>query len=212
MIGVVDFGAGNLFSLFEALGRLNLRHRIVERPVQMEDLSCLLLPGVGAFGEAIARLTSMGMVEPIRGFAASGRRLVGICLGMQMLVDGSDEFGFTPGLSLIPGRARRIPDGGDNDAIRIPNIGWRRLVPASGIGRLALPDDFFAYFVHSYYVDVARDEDLTAWIPVNGARVAAIIERDNVCGLQFHPEKSGEQGIDLLNRLLQSAPLSTLQS
>ena len=201
MIGIVDFGGGNLFSLQEALRRIDRNFRIVTQPRDIEGLDLAILPGVGAFGVAMARLSEMGLTEVIRDFAAEGQRVLGICLGMQMLVDQSQEFGNHKGLGLIPGQVRLIPQSPDAAAIRVPNIGWRQL-QGSDRDAATFGDGQYAYFVHSYYVDVEDEFDLKAWIPVNGCKVAAIIRRDNVSGFQFHPEKSGEAGIRLLERAI----------
>lgn len=204
MIGIVDFGGGNLFSLDRALERLGHKRRIISRPDEVDDVSQMIVPGVGAYGEAMRQLTDLKFDTAIKTFAASGRPLIGICLGMQLLVDGSKEFGCHQGLGLIPGEVRKIPAKSGPGSVRIPNIGWRLITPSddkSGFPGLSTHETF-GYFVHSYCVEVGDPRDLKAWTAVNDVRVAAIIGRNNVLGFQFHPEKSGERGIDLLSTAL----------
>jgi len=144
------------------------------------------------------------LIEPLREVARRGTPLLGICLGMQMLVDRSEEFGPHEGLGLIPGTVKRLPEGDeDSNAVRIPNVGWRPLRPVPGdpfLGDLAT--GAMMYFVHSYAPVVEDAAHVAATIEVNGVDVAAVIRRGNVVGCQFHPEKSGPAGLDLLRRFL----------
>ena len=206
MIAVVDYGRGNLFSIGQALRHLDAPHEIASDPARVACADRIILPGVGAFGDAMAGLGARGLVEPIRDQARRGIPLLGICIGMQMLCDESEEFGRHAGLGLVPGKVRRLPDGGDAaGSIRIPNVGWRRLHHAAGDPLFAgLDGDPTVYFVHSY-VPVADDgRDVAATIPINGIDAAAILRRRNILGYQFHAEKSGPVGLALIRRFLEN--------
>ena len=203
MIVIVDYGRGNLFSLSRALDHVNAEHEITTDPVRIAAASKIILPGVGAFGDAMAALRRLDLVKPLKDAAARGVPLLGICLGMQMLVDESEEFGLHDGLRLIPGRVQRLRAGTDT---RIPNVGWRRLAARNGSHLMAdWPDDAMVYFVHSYAALPEDPADIVAFTRINGADVPAIIRRGSVVGYQFHPEKSGTQGLRLLARFLEKA-------
>jgi imidazole glycerol-phosphate synthase subunit HisH len=204
MIAVIDYECGNLQSLCQAISYLKAPYAIISDPAEVKNASQVILPGVGAFGAASQKLNTSGMGKVVKEFAATGKPLIGICLGMQLLADNSTEFGEQEGLGLIPGSVYEIPKGSENHSIRIPNIGWRKLVMEKDptlFNGLELNDPF-VYFVHSYYFAVQDDADISAWIAINGYRVPAIIHRDNVVGCQFHPEKSGPQGLAILKTIL----------
>lgn len=204
MIAVVDYGRGNLYSIAQALSHLGEPHEITADPARVAAADRILLPGVGAFGDAMAALTQRGLVEPLRRAAGNGVPLLGICLGMQMLVDESEEFGRHQGLGLIAGAVRRLPEGEGPDAHRLPNVGWRTLEPRADDGLLAgLPGKAMVYFVHSYAPRLADPAHVAATILFNGEHVPVIIRRGSILGFQFHPEKSGEIGLELIRRFLQ---------
>lgn len=209
MTVIVDYGRGNVFSLCQALRHLGISYRISNDPDEILNARRLILPGVGAFGAAMDDLRARGLVEPLREAAQRGTPLAGICLGMQLVADSSDEFGEHEGLGLVPAAVRRLPDASDEDGIRIPNVGWRPLHMAAGHAFLAgVPEDLMVYFVHSFGMAVEDPADLAATITVNGIEIAAIVHRRNVVGYQFHPEKSGPAGLDLLRRFLDIPPVS----
>lgn len=204
---VIDYGRGNLFSLGGALDHLGAEHETSESPEAVLGARGLILPGVGAFGDAMDGLRRRGLVEPIRQAAEAGVPLLGICLGMQLLVSVSEEFGQHEGLDLIPGTVRRLPEAdGGLRAIRIPNVGWRAIKATS---RDTVFGDFgdskMYYFVHSYTPVLEDPAHVIATTPVNGMAVAAIIRRAQIIGCQFHPEKSGPAGLSLLRRFLEFA-------
>lgn len=207
MIAVVDYGSGNLFSIGQALRHLGAAYEITADADHIAAAERVILPGVGAFGHAMDGLRSRGLVDPVRAVAQGGTPLLGICVGMQLLADRSEEFGRHDGLGLIPGTVRRLPEGGDaKDAVRIPNVGWRSLSVAPGDSLLAgTPPGSMVYFLHSFAPEPDEPRHVAATIDVNGANVAAIIRKDNVVGYQFHPEKSGEVGLGLLDRFLRLA-------
>ena len=165
----------------------------------------LILPGVGAFGDGMENLRARGLVAPLKAYAASGRPLLGICLGMQLLMDGSDEFGVHEGLGLVPGRVRRFPDSPER-AWKVPHVGWSALKSggASWDGTLleGLPEGERMYFVHSYFVETARPDHRLAATPYAGAEFCSVLRAGPVEGCQFHPEKSGERGLCLLKTWL----------
>ena len=196
MIGIIDYGVGNLFSLqssFRAIGQEAVVSGSAEVLSRAERL---VLPGVGAFEDAARKLRETGMGDFVRIQAAEGKPLLGICLGMQLLFETSFEYGEHPGLGLLKGQvvsmAGRIPQG-----LKIPHMGWNRLEWTGG--ELLKPSDGeFVYFVHSYFAQGC--EDSLAAVTEYGIPITAAVERGNVFGCQFHPEKSGGVGLAILDR------------
>lgn len=193
MIAVIDYGAGNLHSITTALSRQGLDVRIVDSPRALEAAEALVVPGDGAFGPAITRLRELGFADRIGAYVRSGRPFLGVCLGMQLLFDESEEDGVHQGLGLLPGRVVRLPAG-----VKVPHMGWNQL-------RLTRPSPLldgvepgaYVYFVHSFHA-VPRDPAIIAAAADYGARVAAVVGRDQLWATQFHPEKSGPVGIRML--------------
>jgi glutamine amidotransferase len=206
---VVDYGRGNLFSVGRALEHCGAEVEITDAPARIIEAERLVLPGVGAFGDAMEELQKRGLVEPIMEFAASGRPFLGICVGMQLMFDSSDEFGVHDGLGMIPGRVRTVPRHGvDGKSHKVPHIGWSELGPAavrkSWYGTIldGLPAPAFCYFVHSFTAEPGDEAHRLADCHYNGQRLAATVRRDNLWGCQFHPEKSGEIGLHILRNFL----------
>lgn len=203
MITVVDYGRGNLFSIEQALRHLGCTPVISSDPDVIRGSEKVILPGVGAFGDAMRSLEHGGLTPVLREVGRSGRPLLGICLGMQLLADFSEEFGHHQGLGLIGGVVRRLPETDAPGALRVPNVGWRHLIPQGGSGADRGGDARPAvYFVHSYAFRTADPADTAATIDFNGEAVTAIVARGAVTGFQFHPEKSGKAGLDLIRRFL----------
>ena len=205
---VVDYGRGNLFSIGQALRHIGAEYKISGDPDRIASADRIVFPGVGAFGDAIEGLRARNLVDPLKAVAAAGTPILGICVGCQMLLSRGEEFGLHEGLGVIDGTVARLPDpvASDPAAIRIPNVGWRRLSIRAGAPVLdALGDDDLMYFVHSYAPMAANPEDVLATIPVNGHDVPVAIGRGNIVGVQFHPEKSGVAGLRLLARFLDTA-------
>jgi imidazole glycerol-phosphate synthase subunit HisH len=200
-IGVVDYGAGNLFSVNRGIQAAGCTATFISDPAQVPSADVLLLPGVGAFGSGMEKLRATGMAEAIVGFARTGKPLLGICLGMQMLMSSSNEFGEHRGLDLIPGDVLPLPD---IPGWPVPNIGWcsvnlTRPGARTPFERVETGADF--YFVHSFHC-VPRDvRDVLGTIDYSGTRVTAIVERDNVYGCQFHPEISAQAGLTIYRML-----------
>ena len=194
MIAIIDYGAGNLRSVELAFRRIGVQARATGDGEEIRAASGAVLPGVGAFADAMGALEKRGLVPVIRDYAASGRPLLGICLGMQALLDGSEEGPGAPGLGLVPGRAARLPERG----LKIPHIGWNSLRAAKQSPLLAgLPEEPYAYFVHSYACWAERPEDVLA-VTEYGVPFHSAVQRGNVMGVQFHPEKSGRHGEQML--------------
>lgn len=192
MIAIVDYGAGNLFSVQNALAYLNITCCTTDDPAVLEICDGVILPGVGAFPEAMHRLHASGLVSIICE-QAQKKPLLGICLGMQMLFERSYEFEETQGLGLIPGQVRLINSGG----LKIPHMGWNDLTvlhPCALTEHSKNGD--YVYFVHSYCVHTP-DENVSCYTEY-GERIPALVHRGFVYGAQFHPEKSGEAGLAML--------------
>lgn len=193
MIAVVDYGAGNLRSIQKALERQGLQVRIIDAPDALEGAEALVVPGDGAFGPAMARFRAQGFADRIRAFVDSGRPFLGVCLGMQLLFEESEEDGLHRGLGLLPGRVVRLWGG-----VKIPHMGWnalRLLRPSPLLDGCATGEH--VYFIHSYHA-VPVDPELVAATVEYGGQVAAVVGRRNVWATQFHPEKSGGVGIRML--------------
>lgn len=192
MIAVVDYGAGNLKSVTKALSYLGFAGEIVSDPSALEQADALILPGVGAFHKCMAALDRSGMTAEIKK-QAEKKPLLGICLGMQMLLDSSTELGYTRGLGLIPGTVEKI-----ETPYKLPHIGWNSLKIINGNPLTAgLSDGDYVYFVHSFCAHAAYPKDLSMTTDY-GPAVTAMVARGNVYGCQFHPEKSGDVGMTIL--------------
>ncbi len=197
MIAVVDYGVGNLFSLKSSLAAIGAQAVVTADPAVLAQADGILLPGVGAFGDAAEKLRISGLADTLKALAAAGKPLLGICLGMQLLFEESLEYGRHEGLGLIPGRivpiSEAIPAG-----LKIPHIGWNALSfcgEKSPLFRYIREGDC-VYFVHSYYA-ADCDEAVIATADY-GAPLTAAVAKGNVYGCQFHPEKSGRVGLDIL--------------
>ena len=209
-VAVIDYGVGNLLSVQRALEHCGATVCVTADPARIQRAGRVILPGVGAFSDGMAALGARHLDEVVRDVAASGQLLLGICLGMQMMMDESEEFGVTLGLSLIPGRVVPVPAFNTNGLPqKIPHIGWSGLqrpdTRLSWNGSL-LADTAqgeAAYFVHSFMASPAFPSDLLAECHYGGQAIAAAIQRGNVSGCQFHPEKSGRVGLRMLRHFLQ---------
>ena len=202
MIAIIDYGAGNLKSVENAFRTMGVETICTSDNDMILDAERVILPGVGAFGDAMGRIRAAGLDEVITEVISKGTPFLGICLGLQLLFDESEESPGVEGLSILRGKIRRLPEG---DGRKIPQIGWNRL-DFHGKGRLfeGCEDDQtepYAYFVHSYYLEAADESIVTATCDY-GVRVHASIESGNVFACQFHPEKSGEFGLGILRRFI----------
>tara|TARA_B100000029_G_scaffold467459_1_gene503724 strand:+ start:550 stop:1179 length:630 start_codon:yes stop_codon:yes gene_type:complete len=198
-VGVIDYGAGNLFSVGRGLNAAGLKAFFVTDSEKLNQYDALVLPGVGAFGDGMDKLRSIGMDQAIIEFAQTGKQILGICLGMQFLMSCSYEFGKHKGLDLIPGNVNVIPK---RQGWRVPNIGWcpinfMRDPEETPFVNAASGTDF--YFIHSYYCIPDESNDILATIEFSELHLTAIISQGNVHGCQFHPEISGQHGIEIYN-------------
>jgi glutamine amidotransferase len=195
VIQIVDYGMGNLRSVQKAFEKLGHAATICDQAQQLEDADKLVLPGVGAFRDAIAELRRRDLVAPIVDHLARGKPFLGICLGLQLLFDVSFEDGEWPGLGILPGQVVRFRDQPD---LKIPHMGWNR-IEKQGEPPLFrdIPPDAHFYFVHSYHV-VPHDRRVVIAESDHGGRFVAAIGRDNLWATQFHPEKSQKHGLQLL--------------
>ena len=195
MTGIVDYGVGNIFSLVSSLDMIGERAVLAKNEKTLDACDRVILPGVGAFGDAKAKLDASGMGDAVLRQVKKGKNLLGICLGMQMLFDKSYEFGEHAGLGLIRGSVRPISDVIPKD-LPIPHIGWNALkIKEHPLFRYVKSGDF-VYFVHSYYG--AECDDSVIATTEYGAELTAAVADGNVTGVQFHPEKSGRVGLDIL--------------
>lgn len=207
LVTVVDYGVGNLFSVSRAFERIGATVELVDSVFKIKNATHLVLPGVGAFADGMAGLHARNLIEPIRRYAESGRPFLGICLGMQMMLEMSEEFGRHEGLGLILGDVRAIPVLGENGQPRkVPHVGWASLTPAeSGIAwagtiLASIHSGDSAYFVHSYMANPADIQHRLADTDYDGCRISAAIRHGYLYGCQFHPEKSGPVGLRMLDQ------------
>lgn len=199
---VVDFGLGNLHSVVKALRHEGAEVTLTEDPDEVRRADRLVLPGVGAFADGMEGLRKRDLIEPLREFIASGRPFLGICVGMQVLLGESEEFGQHAGLGIIEGKVSLIPRA---EGRKVPHIGWNRVTPAGSWADTPLEpleSGTMLYFVHSYTAVPTREEHRLADADYAGHRISAAVRKDNVVGVQFHPEKSGAAGLLVLARYL----------
>ncbi len=199
MIAIVDYGMGNLRSVQKAFERVGARAVIANRP---EDIDCaerVVLPGVGAFGDAMHNLKTAALIAPIAKAIAEGRPFLGICLGLQLMFADSEEMGCHRGLNVLPGTVRRFPEGQ-----RVPQIGWNEVRMQRETALLdGVPDRSYFYFVHSFFVAPERDEDVIGTTDY-GIDYASIAGSGRAFGVQFHPEKSQDAGLKILKNFAEN--------
>ncbi|MCP8616114.1 imidazole glycerol phosphate synthase subunit HisH [Salirhabdus salicampi] len=194
MIGIIDYGAGNLKSVSHALDQLGLDRKIISTEREVNESDALILPGVGAFRDAMVNLENVGLVDVIKENVTAGKPILGICLGMQLFYETSYENGKWAGLGLLKGEVVRF----EHD-LKIPHMGWNQLLRGNNdeIGN-GIGEGEYTYFVHSYYVNPKDENEVVFWTDY-GIEVPAVVRKDNVVGMQFHPEKSSKTGMKLLS-------------
>lgn len=210
VISIIDCGIGNLLSVKNWLSHVGVVGKVIKEPEDMRNAETLILPGVGAFYGGMDGLKKHRIIEPIKEFVKTGNPFLGICLGMQMLMEESEEFGRCEGLGIIPGRVEPIPNIKENgQPHKIPHIGWNSIHSTMNKNKMwderfedSILDNKNFYFLHSFRVVPSDDAYRVADSYYNGRRICAIIGKDNVFGCQFHPEKSGENGLMLLKNFL----------
>ena len=200
MIAIIDYDAGNLKSVEKALIRVGATPVVTRDKEIIRKADKVILPGVGAFGDAMEKLQSFDLVDTIHEVIDSGKPFLGICLGLQLLFEYSEEKECCKGLSVLKGGVKRIPDA---PGLKVPHMGWNSLKVKEGAKLFSnLPEEPYVYFVHSYYLQ-AEDADVVAATTEYGVTVHASVEKDNVFACQFHPEKSGETGLAILKNFVE---------
>ncbi|MBD8027799.1 imidazole glycerol phosphate synthase subunit HisH [Ureibacillus sp. Re31] len=212
-IGVIDYGMGNLFSVEQALKRLDCDVVVSSDVQQLATTDALILPGVGAFPDAMKRLSETGLDQFIKEQVTAKKPLLGICLGMQLLFEESDEVTPTKGFGFFKGKiVRFLGETTTGEKYRVPHMGWNTLdfqsIPKWLEGKV-LPENRFVYFVHSFYGTETNPSQLIATADYFDNKVPGVVQAENVCGMQFHPEKSGDFGVFLLRQWLQGLGVST---
>ena len=193
-VAIIDYGVGNLRSVEKAFAATGCEAVVSHDEKALRAAERLVLPGVGAFGACMKALSERGFDELVRERVAAGTPLLGVCVGMQLLFETSDEFGATPGLGLLRGRVRRF-----SDELVVPHVGWNQIAQTRTHPVFAhVADQSYFYFVHSYYCEPV-DENVIAGETEYGVTYASVVARDNICGVQFHPEKSQHAGLQLLH-------------
>ncbi len=194
MIAIIDYGAGNLLSVEKALRYIGCDCIVTADAAQLAAADAAILPGVGAFGDAMKNLRERGLEQPIRDFIDSGKPFLGICLGLQILFESSEESPGVQGLGILQGKICRLPD---RPGLKVPHMGWNSLQikKPGGLFRGIRPEPY-VYFVHSYYLQA--EEDIVTAGAQYGVEIHAAVQKGNLFACQFHPEKSGELGLSLL--------------
>ncbi|MCB9460032.1 MAG: imidazole glycerol phosphate synthase subunit HisH [Anaerolineaceae bacterium] len=198
-LAVIDYGAGNLRSVLHALHHLGTENiQLVQEPDQLKGAERIILPGVGAFGAGMQQLHKQDLVEPLKDAIASGLPYLGICLGMQFLFERSNEMGDHAGLGILPGNVTRFPEMD----LKVPHMGWNQLIIKQDSPILEnVSEESYAYFVHSYYCEPADQSDILIEADY-GLTFCAGVHRENIFGVQFHPEKSQQTGLTILRNFL----------
>ncbi|HNR94037.1 MAG TPA: imidazole glycerol phosphate synthase subunit HisH [Kiritimatiellia bacterium] len=196
MIGIIDYGMGNLGSVGNACRFIGAPAKIVTTPGDLSGCGAMILPGVGAFGDCVSHMTRHGFIDPVRDWIAAKKPFLGICLGLQMLFEGSEESPGVPGLGVFRGQAKKFRLGSD---FKVPQIGWNQVQQRQPACPLfaGVPDNSFFYFVHSFYVE-PEDAAITAGTTDYGMTYTSAVWKDNVMAVQFHPEKSHDTGLRML--------------
>jgi glutamine amidotransferase len=199
-IGIVDYGLGNIFSIQQALRSLGIHSETSNAAGHLKSFDGVILPGVGAFGEAMQNLKRLGLDTALVECAHAGLPILGICLGLQLLMSSSSEFGLHQGLGLIEGHVEKFPQKFGEETLRVPYIGWNRIainpdieIAATALKSVQADDEF--YFVHSYFAMPKDDRSVLAFAEYSGFRYPVALKYKNVFATQFHPEKSGKQGL-----------------
>lgn len=195
MIVIIDYGRGNLKSVYNAMKRIGCDVEISSDPIKLQKAKGLILPGVGAFDDCMNTLENTGLIPVIKEEVKKGKPFLGICLGMQLLFDDGYEGEYTKGLGFIKGSIKKM----EEDNLRIPHIGWNNLeINKEDILLKGLKNEAYVYYVHSYCAVDVSDDNLVAYSKYGNIMIPGLVRKDNVMGAQFHPEKSGEEGLVIL--------------
>lgn len=197
MIAIVDYNMGNLASVQNAFAKLGVQTVVESDPTKFKEYDKLILPGVGAFGDAMAHLRERNMIDAIKEFAGSSKPILGICLGMQLLFESSEEFGVHEGLGLIKGKVVAFDSSKFEEALKVPHMGWNRMFTKVHPLFEGLDKEHYLYFVHSYHVVCDNEEDAIGRT-FYGYEFTSAVAHNNIMGIQPHPEKSHENGLKIL--------------
>lgn len=203
-VAIIDYQLSNLFSVKHACEYAGLDAEIITSPEDLLNADGAILPGVGAFGDAMKNLHNQGLVPAIKEFVKTGKPFMGVCLGMQLIFTESNEFGIHKGLNLIEGKVRKFPEKIGKSILRVPQIGWNRIYTPEGNKNLwnktyleSLENGNFMYFVHSFYVIPKDKKDILTLTNYDGFEYTSAVLKNNIFAVQFHPEKSAEKGIGI---------------
>lgn len=207
-IVIVDYGLGNIYSINQACQHLGYNTIISSKEADINSADSLILPGVGAFQVAMNQLLEKQLIQPILNFVKTGKPMMGVCLGMQLLFDESEEFGLCKGLGLISGSVRKFPNHFNEKYLRVPYIGWNKIYedkdsfPWDNTPLIEIQSNDFVYFIHSYYADPSLNSNVLSYSFYEDFKYCSSVNKDNVYGFQFHPEKSGEVGLTIFKNYL----------
>ena len=201
MIAVVDYDAGNVKSVEKAIEKLGAKHILTSDPAEIAKADAVILPGVGNFGDCVSKLKERGLDASLKEYAASGQPFLGICVGLQLLFDESEESPGVKGLSILPGKIKRFPGSAD---LKVPQIGWNDIVESKGRLLEGINKETYFYFVHSYYLE-CEDPSIVTSRTEYGITYDSSVEKGNVFATQFHPEKSSDAGLKVLSNFLKIA-------
>ena len=201
MIAIVDYNMGNLASVKNAFAKLGKETVVESNPAKFKEYDKLILPGVGAFGDAMEHLRQRDMIEAIKEFAASGKPMLGICLGMQLLFQSSEEFGKHEGLGLIKGHVCAFDSSKFSEPLKVPHMGWNRMFTKEHPLFVGLDDEHYLYFVHTFHVTCDEEKDIIGTTEY-GYRFTSAVAHNNIMGIQPHPEKSHKNGLKILENFI----------
>lgn len=202
MIAIVDYNMGNLASVKNAFAKLGKDTVVESNPEKFKEYDKLILPGVGAFGDAMEHLREREMINAIKEFAASGKPMLGICLGMQLLFESSHEFGEHKGLGLIKGDVRAFDSTKFSEPLKVPHMGWNRVFTKEHALFKGLDQNHYLYFVHTFHVTCSDENDIIGQTEY-GYKFTSAVAHNNVMGIQPHPEKSHENGLKILKNFIE---------
>ena len=201
MIGIVDYNMGNLASVQNAFAKLGEETVVENNPDKFQEYDKLVLPGVGAFGDAMEHLRERNMIESIREYARSGKQMLGICLGMQLLFESSEEFGEHEGLGLIKGKVTAFDSSKFSEPLKIPHMGWNRMFTTNHPLFNNLDEEHYLYFVHTFHVNCDNEADIIGRTNY-GYEFTSAVAHKNIMGIQPHPEKSHDNGMKILENFI----------
>ena len=200
-IGIINYNMGNLASVINAFAKLGVNAKIEDNPDKFKNYDKLILPGVGAFGDAMEHLNERNMTDAIKEFANSGKYMMGICLGMQLLLQSSEEFGNHTGLGLIDGKVVAFDNSKFEKNLKVPHMGWNRVFTNNHPLFKGLDESHYLYFVHSYHA-IVKDKNTQIGKTLYGYEFSSAIAKDNVLGIQPHPEKSHKNGLKIIENFI----------